>query len=1012
LATADFLTTLIEGLNAEAPHSLSPREIADILWLTQSPLRPTSEHPVRSSVVDPSDAKSEFELPDLSKQNKPVLPSLSQPPLSSLPPEEDPLVPFFPPAPAQSRGTPEARLLPPELLPSSSDLPGLLPLQLAQSPLLQDRLAVLRMIQPLMRQVPSPNRQWLDETATVDAYAETRLLAPVLKPMLEPCFRLLVVLDAGVSMEVWRPLALELRAILASSQAFHAVDLRCLDPSQGPGDKDWSEQPTLVLLITDAAGAHWWDGDGRMFSQLELWGRQAPLVLLNMLPINWWARTALGIAPPVSVRNTLPGCPNQQYFVEPPSRWQTLDDATGLPLPVITLEGQELAIWAAMAMGDHNMASSGVLIPEDSVRRKRLDHFLVPPQTTGDQDPAAERELAQSRWQEFQADASVQAQRLLMVMAAAPVLTLPILRLLLEAKVKDVTTPLPLAEVLVSGLLRCHPTQSSDTLPQQLQFELEPGVAKLLGERLSPADTLDVIRAVSDVLERRWNQLGTGQSFEAILTDPNTPLPEQFKKLKNGLRHFATVTAERLERLPGNAYRDFAAKLRQGAGLVPTDPFPAKQFNFEPIDFECAQLQQNPGFVELPFNTSEIQELPAQVFVFTTASLESGNKEPTYHEATRLGYQEMLPVLPTNEPPNPANGACRPQGIALPMLHIPAGHFLMGSPANEPGRLDNEGPQHKVQLQEFFLSQTPINQAQWRAVAAWKRLVHEDEELWPEELDPDPVAKLEGSERFLGEQRPVVNVSWHDAMAFCQRLRLRSGKNYTLPSEAQWEYACRAGTSTPFHFGDTISTKLANYKGIEVYGDGEKGEYRQRTTDVNWHHTNYWGLHDMHGNVWEWCADHWHSNYDFVLQNAPDDGSLWMDGVTGERAKKTMDYADVIVNGTTYRNWRITVTPTPSGYMYETAAPGQEFTGILPGLPHEAIEECLRIAKLSIDKTIEKTGNAVGTNVQSRVLRGGSWNSSPRNCRSAYRLNLHPVDRSNFIGIRVCCIPQDIILFP
>ncbi len=881
---------------------------------------------------DPSDAKSEFELPDLSKQTKPVLPSLSQPPLSSLPPEEDPLVPFFPPAPAQARGAPEARLLPPELLPSSSDLPGVLPLLLAQSPLLQDRLAVLRMFQPLMRQVPSPHRQWLDETATVDAYAETRLLAPVLKPTLEPCFRLLVVLDAGVSMEVWRPLALELRAILASSQAFHAVDLRCLDPSQGPGDKDWSEQPSLVLLITDAAGAHWWDGDGRMFSQLELWGRQAPLVLLNMLPINWWSRTALGIASPVSVRNTLPGCPNQQYFVEPPSRWQKLDDASGLPLPVITLEGQELAIWAAMAMGDHAMASSGVLIPEASRRREQLEHFLIPPQTSSEPSPHVERELALSRWQEFQADASAQAQRLLMVMAAAPVLTLPILRLLLEAKVKDVTTPLPLAEVLVSGLLRCHAAQNPDKLPQQLQFELEPGVAKLLGERLSPADTLDVIRAVSAVLERRWNQLGTGQSFEAILTDPNTPLPEQFKDLKDGLRHFATVTADRLERLPGKVYRDFAAKLRQGAGLEPADPFPAKQFNFEPIDMECAQLQRISGVLELPFSTAEIQELPAQAFVFTTANLESGNPEPTYHEATRLGYQEILPVLRSPEPSNAANGAHRPKGIALPMLHLPPGRFLMGSPADEPGRYDDEGPQHEVQLKEFFLSQTPITQAQWRAVAQWQRREHEDRELWPEELDPHPVEKLEDSELFQGERRPVVNVSWYDAMAFCQRLRLRTGKNYTLPSEAQWEYACRAGTATPFHFGDTISTKLANYDGSEPYGDGAEGDLRGQTTDIDSFFANPWGLQDMHGNVWEWCADQWHENY----KGAPDDGRAWLD----EEAKENNE---------------------------------------------------------------EK---------KSRLLRGGSWGFNPRYCRSAFRNGYLPDGRSVNIGFRVCCLPQDLILYP
>ena len=235
------------------------------------------------------------------------------------------------------------------------------------------------------------------------------------------------------------------------------------------------------------------------------------------------------------------------------------------------------------------------------------------------------------------------------------------------------------------------------------------------------------------------------------------------------------------------------------------------------------------------------------------------------------------------------------EGVALTMLRIPAGSFEMGAPETEAGSLERERPVHRVTLAEFLLGQTPITQAQWRAVAQWQRLEHEDGKVWPESLDPDPVAKLKDPERFAGEQRPVVNMSWHDAMAFCKRLRLRTGKNYTLPSEAQWEYACRAGTTTPFHCGATLSTELANYDGREVYGDGEMGEYRQQMMDVASFPANPWGLHDMHGNVWEWCADHWHNNY----EGAPEDGRAWIDE---EAKEKKSDMDGMLLRGGSWDN--------------------------------------------------------------------------------------------------------------
>jgi formylglycine-generating enzyme required for sulfatase activity len=215
----------------------------------------------------------------------------------------------------------------------------------------------------------------------------------------------------------------------------------------------------------------------------------------------------------------------------------------------------------------------------------------------------------------------------------------------------------------------------------------------------------------------------------------------------------------------------------------------------------------------------------------------------------------------------------------------------MGSPETEPERRDSEGPQHLVQLQGFFMSQTPITQAQWREVAGWQE---RPGERWGRELKTDPsrfqsnegqgekkVRLLEGESNT--DNRPVEQVSWLDAIEFCHRLSKRTGRAYTLPSEAQWEYACRAGTTTPFHFGDTISPELANYDGNYAYADGPKGIYCEQTTPVGMFPANAWGLHAMHGDVWEWCLDEWHEGY----EGAPTDGRAWVDGTEGDKSKET-----------------------------------------------------------------------------------------------------------------------------
>ena len=153
-----------------------------------------------------------------------------------------------------------------------------------------------------------------------------------------------------------------------------------------------------------------------------------------------------------------------------------------------------------------------------------------------------------------------------------------------------------------------------------------------------------------------------------------------------------------------------------------------------------------------------------------------------------------------------------------------------------------------------------VTQEQWRAVAKLPKIERD--------LNPD-------SSEFKGENRPVEGVSWYDAVEFCVRLSKATGKEYRLPSEAEWEYACRAGSTTPFHYGETITSELVNYRAASsyTYAEEPRGEYREQTTAVGSFPPNRFGLYDMHGNVLEWCADPGHENY----EGAPKDGSVWLE---------------------------------------------------------------------------------------------------------------------------------------
>ncbi|MBD1828626.1 bifunctional serine/threonine-protein kinase/formylglycine-generating enzyme family protein [Microcoleus vaginatus GB1-A2] len=194
-------------------------------------------------------------------------------------------------------------------------------------------------------------------------------------------------------------------------------------------------------------------------------------------------------------------------------------------------------------------------------------------------------------------------------------------------------------------------------------------------------------------------------------------------------------------------------------------------------------------------------------------------------------------------------------GATLDMVAIPGERFVMGSPNTEAGRSNNEGLQRTVNISPFFMGKYPITQEQWEVV-----------------MGNNP-------SHIKGLKRPVEQVSWNNALEFCQKISQKTGKIYRLPSEAEWEYACRAGTTTPFYFGETITPDLVNYDGNHPYGSAPKGLYRKQTTDVGSFGPNPFGLYDMHGTVWEWCSDKWHDNY----SGAPTDGSSWETGTDNNR---------------------------------------------------------------------------------------------------------------------------------
>ncbi len=272
--------------------------------------------------------------------------------------------------------------------------------------------------------------------------------------------------------------------------------------------------------------------------------------------------------------------------------------------------------------------------------------------------------------------------------------------------------------------------------------------------------------------------------------------------------------------------------------------------------------------IEAISDNKTLAKLPLETIEFTTVKLDDRGKIIAKPIGTAQVYKENLG-----------------SGIELTMVKIPGGNFIMGSSQSEVDSEPYERPQHRVKIQEFYMGQTEITQAQYQAIMG------------------------ENISSLTGKNRPVENVSWQKAQEFCRKLSAKTGKKYTLPSESQWEYACRAGTTTPFAFGATITSDVANYEGEYPYRNEPKGEYRKETTPVDKFPPNLFGLYDMHGNVSEWCQDTWSHNY----QGVP----------TDERVRAKGKYPKRIVRG---GSWAENGYRCRSAFRYAWAADSDSST--------------------------------------------------------------------------------------
>ena len=602
MSTEQFVAALTE-------YRLDPTEIAEVLWLALH--QPRSEILEASeSVVSNEDADSEEDTIDAGVDD----------------PEQDPVDP-----PEQ---TDDASLTDDALFELASEPPSgilperALPIFVPDANFLNETLPLVRAMKPLLKQIESQLLSYVNEVATVERIAETDIWSPVMELGQEPWFDVALVIDSSPAMSIWQRLIQDIQRLLRCYGSFRDFRVWQLVVTDGKAGVWTAASPDpvarspkalltpdarrLVLVFSDCTANYWWDG--LLQPTLEMWGDAMPTAIWQVLPDWMWKRTALGVGEYVAVRNHIPGANNSKLtpvFLslrsavkrrrQPPE--PVSDSALAIPapvcIPVVTSEGKSLEAWSRMLAGDRRASTPGFMLPATGWRPAPMSV-----------DTAQDDQLQEDVLDTFRLRATPSARRLAALLSAAPVITLPVMRLIRASdELLPGSSPLPVAEVFLGGLLEKASNQSDDVEPERVQYVLAEGVRDRLLGILPKVDAIEIVEAVSRYVARQLNC--TLADFRALLLSPDLKAEAD----SYDLRSFATMTAQILRKV-GPEFADLARQLEGNPDYDDVHPEVDTQedadwltgFTHKTLTYQAAEYLNFPLLESFAFEQFELVE--------------------------------------------------------------------------------------------------------------------------------------------------------------------------------------------------------------------------------------------------------------------------------------------------------------------------------------------------------------------------------------------------------------------